>query len=180
MILPNIDPALSLLSPPLPAPSHAVTPPSEALTPTGLPLWPPEKQEEFYDDLCRLFVACNWAWNGVANPELLLFMSKYISQAKIPDRRVLSGHVLDQLVAQFEEKVRVEVSGKFVTGQCDGWKALSKAHIISTSSTVAGKVCLSPDAFILLSRAHNLHSYISPALTMSPQSGKQPTICSRS
>ncbi|KAJ7215840.1 ribonuclease H-like domain-containing protein [Mycena pura] len=142
VILPNIDPALSLMYPPSPAPSHAVTPPSEALTPTGLPMWPPEKQEEFYDDLCRLFVACNWAWNGVANPELLLFMSRYISQAKIPDRRVLSGRVLDRLVAQFEEKVRVEVSGKLATGQCDGWKSLSKAHIISTSSTVAGKLHL--------------------------------------
>ncbi|KAJ7938616.1 hypothetical protein B0H13DRAFT_1851561 [Mycena leptocephala] len=47
-------------------------------------MWDPPKQEEFAEDLCKLFIACNVAWNSAANPELLLFFSKYVPEAKIP------------------------------------------------------------------------------------------------
>ncbi|KAJ7711534.1 hypothetical protein B0H14DRAFT_2645715 [Mycena olivaceomarginata] len=42
------------------------------------------------------------------------------TQAKIPDRRVLSGRVLDRLVIQVETEMKSKVSGKLETGQCDG------------------------------------------------------------
>ncbi|KAJ7260042.1 ribonuclease H-like domain-containing protein [Mycena rebaudengoi] len=103
-------------------------------------MWDPPRQEEFAEDLCKLFIACNVAWNSAANPELLLFFSKYIPEAKIPDRRVLSGRVLDTLVVQVEADIKSKVSGKLGTGQCDGWKTGAKASIITTSVTVEGKI----------------------------------------
>ncbi|KAJ7745031.1 hypothetical protein B0H14DRAFT_2637213 [Mycena olivaceomarginata] len=60
--------------------------------------------------------------------------------AKIPDRRVLSGWVLDVLVVQAETGMKSNVSGKLGTGQCDRWKSNAKAAIIATSVTVDGKV----------------------------------------
>ncbi|KAJ7937967.1 hypothetical protein B0H13DRAFT_1588109 [Mycena leptocephala] len=92
-------------------------------------MWDSPKQEEFATDLCKLFIACNVAWNSAANPELLLFFSKYVPQAKIPDRRVLSGRVLDQLVCEIENAMKGSLSGKLGTGQCDGCRSNAKASI---------------------------------------------------
>ncbi|KAJ7126578.1 ribonuclease H-like domain-containing protein [Mycena crocata] len=103
-------------------------------------MWDPVKQEEFAEDLCKLFVACNITWNSASNPQLNLFFSKYIPGAKIPDRRVLSGRVLDTLVVQAEDRMKSSVSGKLGTGQCDGWKSNAKASIITTSVTVEGQL----------------------------------------
>ncbi|KAJ7170282.1 ribonuclease H-like domain-containing protein [Mycena crocata] len=97
-------------------------------------------QEEFAQDLCQVFISCNVAWNSAANPQLLLFFSKYVPEAKIPDRRVLSGRVLDSLVCQVETEMKAKVSGKFGTGQCDGRKSNAKASIITTLVTVEGKL----------------------------------------
>ncbi|KAJ7226589.1 hypothetical protein C8J57DRAFT_1031627, partial [Mycena rebaudengoi] len=84
-------------------------------------MWDPLQQEEFVQDLCKIFIACNVAWNSAANPHLLLFFSKYVPEAKIPDQRVLSGRVLDALVVQVDTEMKSNVAGKLGTGQCDGW-----------------------------------------------------------
>lgn len=113
--------------PAVPAPSQAV-------------MWDPSGQQEFAEDLCKLFIACNIAWNSANNPQLLLFFSKYLPAAKIPDRRVLSGRVLDTLVGQIETEMKGQVSGKLGMGQCDGWKTGAQASIVTTSVTVEAKV----------------------------------------
>jgi hypothetical protein len=103
-------------------------------------MWDQPAQEEFAQDLCKLFVACNISWNSASNPQLNLFFSKYVPEAKIPDRRVLSGRVLDSLAAQTEAAMKSNVAGRHGTGQCDGWKTNAKAAIISTSVTVDATV----------------------------------------
>ncbi|KAJ7258558.1 ribonuclease H-like domain-containing protein [Mycena rebaudengoi] len=97
-------------------------------------MWDQPAQEEFAQDLCKLF--------------LNLFFSKYVPEAKIPDRRVLSGRVLDSLAAQTEAAMKSNVGGRHGTGQCDGWKTNAKAAIISTSVTV--------DATLHLIAAHDI------------------------
>ncbi|KAJ6628811.1 hypothetical protein B0H10DRAFT_2259901 [Mycena sp. CBHHK59/15] len=99
-------------------------------------MWDPPAQDEFAQDLCKLFVACNMPWNSASNPQLNLFFSKYVPEAKIPDRHVLSGRILDSLAAQAEAGMKSNVAGRLGTGQCDGWKTNAKAAIISTSVTV--------------------------------------------
>ncbi|KAF7331976.1 HAT family dimerization protein [Mycena kentingensis (nom. inval.)] len=102
-------------------------------------MWEREQQEQFARDVCRLLVSCNWSWNCVSNPEFLLFFSKYVPEAKIPDRDVLSGRILDTLTREVEAGMKEKVRGKWATGQCDGWKSIAKDNIITTSSTVEGK-----------------------------------------
>ncbi|KAJ7030543.1 hypothetical protein C8F04DRAFT_961451 [Mycena alexandri] len=100
-------------------------------------MWDPPKQQEFAEDLCKLFIACNVSWTSANNPELFLFFSKYVPEAKIPDRRVLSGRVLDTLVLRVEKEMKDQVAGKLGIGQCDGWKTGAKASIISIARSVS-------------------------------------------
>ncbi|KAJ6516526.1 ribonuclease H-like domain-containing protein [Mycena vitilis] len=103
-------------------------------------MWESSKQDEFAADLCKLFISCNMAFRSASNPQLNLFFSKYIPQAKVPDRRVLSGRVLDVLVVQAEMEMKSHVAGKLATGQCDGYKTTAKASVVTTSITVEVKL----------------------------------------
>ncbi|KAJ7763398.1 ribonuclease H-like domain-containing protein [Mycena metata] len=138
---------INLVQAPLNGLVTAQLPPNIPYAPSAAPIaflqhtmWNLPKQQEFAEDLCKLFVACNVAWNSANNPELLLFFSKYVPEAKIPDRCVLSGRVLDTLILQIEEEMKSQVAGKLGMGQCDGWKSGAKASIISTSITVESTV----------------------------------------
>ncbi|KAI0731582.1 hypothetical protein C8Q72DRAFT_970140 [Fomitopsis betulina] len=57
---------------------------------------------------------------------------KYVGQANLPGRKELSGRVLDEQADKVTERMKAEVKGCYVTGQCDGWKNISKDHIIAT------------------------------------------------
>lgn len=98
---PVIDPNITLNVPyihsdlPRPFPT-SLTPVLPTYLGNQIAMWDPLKQEEFASDLCKVFISCNFAWNAAANPQLLLFFSKYVPEAKIPDRRVLSGRVLNR------------------------------------------------------------------------------------
>ncbi|KAJ7651815.1 hypothetical protein B0H17DRAFT_958277 [Mycena rosella] len=111
-------------------------------------MWDLPQQEEFAQDLCKLFVACNISWNSASNAQLNLFFSKYVPEAKIPDRRVLSGRVLDFLAAEAEAGMKSKVAGRFGTGQCDGWKTNAKAAVVTTPVTV--------DATLYINAAHDI------------------------
>ena len=68
--------------------------------------WPSSHQDEFNEDLCKLFISCGFAWNAASNPEMGLFMSKWIVGVKVPDRRVLSGRILDGKVVKVDAKTK--------------------------------------------------------------------------
>ncbi|KAI0731798.1 ribonuclease H-like domain-containing protein, partial [Fomitopsis betulina] len=42
------------------------------------------------------------------------------------------GRVLDQEATRVADRVKTEVKGRYATGQCDGWKNISKDHIIAS------------------------------------------------
>jgi hypothetical protein len=101
---------------------------------------PPDRQREFESDMCKMFASCGWAWNSASNPQFHGFFSKWVPDAHVPDRRKLSGPVLDTEVKGVEERVKVKVEGQFATGHCDGWKNVSKTSVIGTMITVDGEV----------------------------------------
>ncbi|KZP28056.1 hypothetical protein FIBSPDRAFT_692517, partial [Athelia psychrophila] len=90
----------------------------------------------FSGDLCKLFVACSFLWLAVGNPQMHLFTDKWMPGMAIPDRRVLSGRVLDSEVARVEMQLADKVNGKLGTGQCDGWKNVAKTNVITSMMTV--------------------------------------------
>lgn len=106
----------------------------------GCHTWDNLRQKEFSEDLCKLFVACGWAWNGANNPELGLFCGKYIRGASLPDRRKLAGPLLDSAARSVEDRIAASVRGKVATGQCDGWKNIAKTNVVTSVMTVERKV----------------------------------------
>ena len=74
----------------------AAPPPVEDLqSPTERGLWNSELQQEFGKDFCKLLIATRSSWNTAHNPQMQLFVEKWIPGAIIPDRRTLSGSILD-------------------------------------------------------------------------------------
>jgi hypothetical protein len=110
-------------------------------TSSHVPTWSGEQQQEFNEDLCKLFATCGWSWNAVNSPELKLFFGKYLPQAVLPDRRVLSGSILEGEAAKFIARARQETNGKLATYSEDGWTNVSRTHvdtsIISVEATVS-------------------------------------------
>ncbi|KAJ7930351.1 hypothetical protein B0H13DRAFT_2309593 [Mycena leptocephala] len=53
-------------------------------TSSHFPTWSGEQQQEFNEDLCKLFATCGWSWNAVNSPELKLFFGKYLPRLSCP------------------------------------------------------------------------------------------------
>jgi hypothetical protein len=103
--------------------------------------WPDEAVEEFAADTCDLFVGNGWAFNTVGTAQTKKWMAKWVGKGvTVPDRRELSGPLLDKAVAKVEEGTRAEVEGKYATGQCDGWKNCSKDNLLASMFTVECRV----------------------------------------
>jgi hypothetical protein len=92
--------------------------------------------------MLRLFVSCRFAWNSANNPQMGLFIEKWIPGAKVPDHKVLSGRILDREVVKVKARTREWVQGKVAIGQCDGWKNVAKTLIVTSMITVEHVVSL--------------------------------------
>jgi len=106
--------------------------------------WAAGRQQEFNEDLLKLFVSCGFAWNAASNPQLGLFIEKYIPGSQVPDRRALAGRILDDEVAKVEARTKERINGKVATGQCDGWKNVAKTSVVTSMITVEHEVKLIP------------------------------------
>jgi hypothetical protein len=102
--------------------------------------WTPSRQHEFGEDFCRLLVTTRSAWNFANNPETHLFADKWIPGSVVPDRRTLSGPILDRGAGKVEDKLRLKLKGKMVTFQTDGWKNRAKQSVVDTMVTAGSEV----------------------------------------
>jgi hypothetical protein len=102
-----------------------------------------DAQREFNEDFCKMLVATGSAWNFANNPEVRHFFGKWTPGVIVPDRRTLSGPVLDGLVTKVENVMKVNWNGKLAMGQCDGWKNTAKQSVVASVVTVASQVCFS-------------------------------------
>ncbi|KAF7293733.1 hypothetical protein HMN09_01168500 [Mycena chlorophos] len=89
-------------------------------------------QTEFEQDVCRLFAVCEISWNTASNPELKGFFAKYIPHFALPDRRKLSGPILDNLTTEVIQRTRQDTDGKLGTYTSDGWTNIAKTHVNSS------------------------------------------------
>jgi hypothetical protein len=100
--------------------------------------WNQLQQQEFGEDFCKLLVAIRSAWNIANNPQMRLFIDnlKWIPGAIVPDRRTLSGPILDREAGKVEEKLKLKLKGRNATFQTDGWKNKAKQAIVATMVSV--------------------------------------------
>jgi len=59
----------------------------------------------------------------------------------VPDRRTLSGPILDREAGKVEEKLKVRIKDQKATFQTDGWKNKAKQAIVATMVSVDFEVC---------------------------------------
>ena len=99
-------------------------------------VWNPSLQQDFGEDFCRLLIATRSSWNTANNPQMRLFVEKWIPGAIVPDRRTLSGPILDREAGKVEEKLKLKLKGRKSTFQTDGWKNKAKQAIVATMVSV--------------------------------------------
>jgi len=109
-----------------------------------------ERQKEFSEDVCKVLVSCGIAWNALSNPQAKLFAEKWIPGVVLQDRRIVSGHILDNEVKKVEEKVTSKLMGKMATEQCDGWDNIAKTHVVTSMMTVEHEVSLAAIQILVL------------------------------
>lgn len=102
--------------------------------------WTQQQHEEFAAELCMLMVVCNIAWWSVEQPYWRYFFDKWMPGSQMPGRREMSGRILDEEADKVVGKVKGQVSGRFGTGLCDGWKNVSKSSLVTSMINVAYKV----------------------------------------
>ncbi|KAF8989433.1 hypothetical protein BDQ17DRAFT_1470270, partial [Cyathus striatus] len=98
--------------------------------------WDSQRIKEWNADLCLLMVACNVPWWAVENPVWRTFFQKWVPGCLIPGRKQLSGRILDEQADIVVENIRKAVKGRYGTGQCDGWKNVSKDSLIGSMVNV--------------------------------------------
>jgi hypothetical protein len=104
--------------------------------------WTPALQSEFGEDMCKLLIAIRAPWNAANNPQMQLFAQKWVPGAVVPDRRTLSGPILDREAAKVEEKLKAKLSGRLATFTTDGWKSKAKQSIVASMISVASEVSI--------------------------------------
>jgi len=152
---PRLQPSPLLISAALPGPSHQLSPllgftapspimPGPLSLPPDIPEWPvkrakvsnalwtPELKDEFQHDLCLAIISSGISWNAISDAQLRHFFAKWIPGAEIPDRCKLSGPMLDKEVTHIISKTKLHTTGHFATGQCDGWKNIAKASVVTS------------------------------------------------
>lgn len=100
----------------------------------------PFSQEDLESDILELYVALGWSFNGADNPIWQRFLERWVQGSQPVSARRLSGPILDRRAAAVEERIKPLVAGKLGTGQCDGWKNIAKASVVSSLVTVEGEV----------------------------------------
>jgi len=104
------------------------------------PPWPKNRQEAQERQMLRTFISNGWAFLGANNPEFCKFVDGFQSGFKYPNRNKLSGPLLSAEFKTTQDGLTKLQKGAYATGQCDGWKDITRNHLIafmvSASDTV--------------------------------------------
>ena len=101
----------------------------------------PMKQVVFEDQLLRACISAGWSFNSVMDTEVRKLFTMFIPGATLPDRKKLAGSILSREVVRVEGCVQEASKGHYATLQADGWKDISKKHLIAFMVTANRQVC---------------------------------------
>jgi hypothetical protein len=100
------------------------------------------EQRKFKADFVRLLVVMNIAFHAVEHPFFRLFCAAYLDGFIIPGRKQLSGRILDDVTTTAIETIRERKHARYMTGQSDGFKNVSKDATIGSIANVEGTVSI--------------------------------------
>jgi len=97
-------------------------------------------QTLFEDQILNAWISAGFSFNSIEDPEVRKLFSDFLPGTTIPHRDQLSGTILKRAVAQKEHDLQARAKGQFATLQCDGWKDVSRKHLIAFMYTMAREV----------------------------------------
>ncbi|CAE6484295.1 unnamed protein product [Rhizoctonia solani] len=95
-----------------------------------------EKQTSFESDLCKLWVANEWAWHAIDKPETQRFFRKWFPMVALPDYQKLSGSILRREPDAASSSMRNAISGKLATIMSRGWKSTKCNSLVASMLSV--------------------------------------------
>lgn len=103
-------------------------------------VWNADEQRYLEQLLVRIVACGNLPLSFVENVQFRIFCTKYIPQAKIPSRAVLTQRILCTELEEWRAKSIARVMGQAVTLQCDGWTGLNNQHYVAFMITAHKEV----------------------------------------
>jgi hypothetical protein len=102
--------------------------------------FPPSKQVSFEEQLLHAFISAGWSFNSISDPEVQKLFRDYIPGAVVPTRQKLSNQILAWEITKIQGTQKEVSKGAYATLQCDGWKDISKKHIVAFMYTANREV----------------------------------------
>lgn len=97
-------------------------------------------QLQFEDQVLKAFVSSGTAFNKIDDPEVQRLFAKFVPSAVLPTRQRLEKQILNRVVVEMEGEMKNSVKGCFATLSCDGWKDISRRHLVAFTLTVNRQV----------------------------------------
>ncbi|KAF8656505.1 hypothetical protein AX14_008056 [Amanita brunnescens Koide BX004] len=94
-------------------------------------------QTLFEDQLLSAWLSAGLAFNAIEDPEVRKLFNDFIPGATVPHRDQLSGTILKHAVSDLEHTLSSEAKGQLATLQCDGWRDVSRKHLVAFMYTVS-------------------------------------------
>ena len=85
-------------------------------------------------------MSAGWSFNSITDPEVQKLFHGFIPGAVIPTRQKLSDQILSRELVKMEGTLKQSVQGAYATLQQDGWKDLSKKHLVAFMYTANQEV----------------------------------------
>jgi hypothetical protein len=104
--------------------------------------FPPSKQQQFEAQLLRAVISAGWSFNSIADPEVQKLFHDFIPGASVPTRQKLSTTILTREIDKIHANVKNTSKGAYATIQCDGWKDISKKHLVAFLYTANHEVSI--------------------------------------
>ncbi|KAJ3497528.1 hypothetical protein NLJ89_g10338 [Agrocybe chaxingu] len=93
--------------------------------------WDEESQKTFETFLARITASGDFPLSWVTNPEFVSFCQKYIPDARLPSRKVLTNRILPRALKDVRAGIMAKAFGGLATVQCDGWTGENFQHLIA-------------------------------------------------
>ncbi|KAK2459569.1 hypothetical protein APHAL10511_008414 [Amanita phalloides] len=94
-------------------------------------------QTLFEDQVLNAWILAGFSFNSIKDPEVQKLFLDFLPGATIPHCDQLSGTILKHAVAQKEHDLQARAKRQFATLQCDGWKDVSRKHLVAFMYTMA-------------------------------------------
>ncbi len=103
---------------------------------------PLSKQEQVAIEVqyLRALISAGWSFLSVDDPEVVKLVSLLNPSFKLPNRNKLSGPILDAEFNCHQNELMKMMKGSYATGQCDGWRDISRNHLVAFMISSGGMV----------------------------------------